>query len=635
MAMTEPQLPESDQSDAPTTDPQRRRIELGPRAYRITQVVGTSVACVVALLLPQLLSGYGLSIAVTVVTFAILGLGLNVVVGYAGLLDLGYAAFFAIGAYTSSLLQLELGLSFWETLPLAVLAAAISGFIIGYPTLRLRSDYLAIVTLGFGEIVRITATNLKITGGPNGLYGIPPASLFGQEIISPNGLYYLGLVFLLVAVLVTAFLSRSRLGRAWRSLREDETAAEAVGVPAIKVKLLAYVMGAMIGALGGMFFAARFGTVDPTSFTYLTSVMLLIVVIVGGMGSIPGMVLGAIVVVVLPEVLRSINEYRMLIFALALVVLMLARPQGLWPVARTRKGTFRPPESTEQEAEQDRREDEDAAVSAAARKVLLEVESLTHRFGGVTAVDDVSFKIRAGEIVSIIGPNGAGKTTVFNCITGLVSPSSGRIVLHGKRSRSLRGVKPHTIVSYGLARTFQGIRLFNGMSVADNALVGLTTHQSGVLSRHGLFAWTTAHDRRTAWRWLTFVGLGDRAHLLASELSYGERRRLEIARALVSRPSLLLLDEPAAGTNPTEKRELMTLVRLVRDSGVAVVLIEHDMSLVMGLSDRVIVLDRGRIIAQGDPSQVQDDPHVIDAYLGRDEDDESGQSVEEVLGWRS
>jgi branched-chain amino acid transport system permease protein len=584
---------------------------------------GTLGVCVVALLLPNLLGSYGMSVALSVVTFAILGLGLNVVVGYAGLLDLGYAAFFAIGAYTSSLLQLKWHMSFWETLPLAILAAAISGFIIGYPTLRLRSDYLAIVTLGFGEIVRITATNLSVTGGPNGLYGIPPASVFGKKLVTPNSVYYLGLFFLVIAVVVTALLSRSRLGRAWRSLREDETVAEAIGVPAIKVKLLAYVMGAMIGALAGMFFSARFGTVDPTSFTYFTSVMLLIVVIVGGMGSIPGVVLGAVVIVVLPEVLRPISNYRLLIFSLSLVVMMLMRPQGLWPVGRTRQGTFNaPPPDSEHVAGIAPRADAEEVARVSAHEpgeVLLSVVGLKHRFGGVTAVNDVSFEIRAGEIVSIIGPNGAGKTTVFNCITGLVRPETGKVLLYGKRS--LLGMKPHKIVSLGLARTFQGIRLFGGMSVADNALVGLIAHQGRVLSRHGLFSKTTARDRRVAWRWLEFVGLADSAHLLASELSYGDRRRLEIARALVSRPTLLLLDEPAAGTNPTEKRELMTLVRQVRDSGVAIVLIEHDMGLVMGLSDRVIVLDMGRIIAEGPPALVQGDQSVIDAYLGREDED--------------
>lgn len=553
-----------------TTESKRRRIELSPRAYRGSRIAGTLAACVAALL------------------------------------------------------QLKLHMSFWQTLPVAILAAAVSGCIIGYPTLRLRSDYLAIVTLGFGEIVRITATNLDVTGGPNGLYGIPPATVFGKEVISPSALYYLGLFFLVIAIVVTALLSRSRLGRAWRSLREDETAAEAIGVPAIKVKLLAYVMGAMIGAMAGMFFSARFGTVDPTSFTYFTSVMLLIVVIVGGMGSIPGMVLGAVVVIVLPEVLRPISDYRLLIFALALVVLMLVRPQGLWPVGRTRRGAFTAPPAGAEEVAR--------AVPSEHSEVLLKVAGLRHRFGGVTAVDDVSFEIRTGEIVSIIGPNGAGKTTVFNCITGLVVPEAGTMLLHGERS--LVGMKPHKIVSLGLARTFQGIRLFGGMSVADNALVGLVAHQGRVLSRHGLLSRTTARDRRVAWRWLEFVGLADRAHLFASELSYGDRRRLEIARALVSGPSLLLLDEPAAGTNPTEKRELMALVRQVRDSGVAVVLIEHDMGLVMGLSDRVIVLDMGRVIAEGPPALVQDDQRVIDAYLGR-EDDESTETIDEVLGWHS
>ncbi|HEX6445491.1 MAG TPA: ATP-binding cassette domain-containing protein [Streptosporangiales bacterium] len=604
------------------------RLNLSPGASLGVRVGLTGVACVLALAMPWLMSGYAMSVAVTIVTFAILGLGLNVVVGYAGLLDLGYAAFFAIGAYTSSLLQLYAHLSFWLTLPIALVAAAISGCIIGYPTLRLRSDYLAIVTLGFGEIVRITVTNLGITGGPNGLYGIPAASVFGLQVVSANAQYYLGLVFLAVAVVGTGLLSRSRLGRAWRSLREDESASEAVGVPTVKVKLLAYVMGAMVGALAGMFFSARFGTVDPSSFTYNTSVMILIVVVVGGMGSIPGMILGAIIVVALPEVLRPISDFRLLIFALALVALMLVRPQGLWPARRSRRATYSAlPEEPPPEAAP-------GAETGAPTEppLLLRVRDLQHHFGGVRAVDGVSFDVRAGEIVSVIGPNGAGKTTVFNCVTGVVTVQQGDVLLRGERS--LRGLAPHVVVGLGLARTFQGIRLFDGLDVADNCLVGLSAHQSRLLSRHGLLARTTTPDRQRALRRLRFVGLDDRAHLLASELPYGDRRRLEIARALMSDPLVLLLDEPAAGTNPTEKRALMELIREVRASGVAVVLIEHDMELVMGLSDRVVVLDQGQVIAEGTPDQVRDDPRVVDAYLGR-EDAETAETVEEVLGWRS
>ena len=596
--------------------PQSDRARLGARAGL------TATATAIVLLLPLALSTYSMSVAVTVLTYAILGLGLNVVVGYAGLLDLGYAAFFAIGAYTSSMLQLDAHLTFWETLPAAVAAAAISGCIIGYPTLRLRSDYLAIVTLGFGEIVRITVTNLNVTGGPNGLYGIPPATVFGTALISEQDLYYLGAFFLLIAIVFTGLLSRSRLGRAWRTLREDETASEAVGVPAIKVKLLAYVMGAMVGALAGMYFSAQFGTIDPTSFTFTTSVTILMVVVVGGMGSLPGMILGALIVVALPEALRPISNYRLLIFALGLVLLMLVRPQGLWPVRRSRQGSFTaPPESPEAPPA------EGGAATAERPEpgsLLLRVSGIQHSFGGVKAVNDVSFDLHAGEILSIIGPNGAGKTTLFNCITGLVTPQRGEVSLRGERS--LLKVKPHTIVSLGLARTFQGVRLFEGLDVAENCLVGLSAQQDRLVARHGLLGRTSAQDRREALRWLGFVGLADRAHLLASALSYGDRRRLEIARSMMSGPLALLLDEPAAGTNPTEKRELMDLVRQVRDSGVTVLLIEHDMGVVMGLSDRVIVLDQGAVIAEGPPEQVRSDPRVIDAYLGREETEPVGEA---------
>jgi len=637
--------------------------------------IGLAVIALAAIVFPLVNSNEGnIDAVANALAFATLALGLNIVVGFAGLLDLGYAAFFAIGAYAYGIfasyqVQPEwsafweplqwLGLverlspgggpdlvhftvSFWLMLPVSALIAAFFGVLFGAPTLRLKGDYLAIVTLGFGEIVPIVARNTpSLTNGAAGLNGVATPNLFGYGFgVKSTPYYYLGLALIVFLIFVSARLKSSRIGRAWMAIREDEIAAEAMGIDRIRLKLLAFGVGAAFAGMTGTFYVAKLQTATPEMFMFPVSVMLLVMIVFGGIGSIAGVVLGALILQLLQSwFLQDLTQWvhafgaftgveffeRVdlvqsieLIFGIILVLMMLYRREGLIPAQRAVTALS--------QADQTAVPSRGGFAFAADRKPvdasqpLLEIRGLSKSFGGIRAVAGLDLTVMPGHIVAVIGPNGSGKTTFFNLVTGLTRPDTGRVTFAGE---DVTGLSPHVIVERGIARTFQNLRLFANMTVTDNVLVGTHARTStgalgAVIRPPGVRHEEEAARTRVAGVLRLFGNrLLPRAAHLARTLSYANRRRLEIARALVSAPTLLLLDEPTAGMNPTETLELTDQIRSLREAGITILLIEHKLGVVNEIADHVVVLDHGEKIAEGSPEEVHRNEEVLRAYLGR------------------
>lgn len=566
--------------------------------------------------------------------YALLGLSLNIVLGEVGLFDLGHTGFYAIGAYVTAILNTQFHIPILLLLPVSALVSGIFAWLVTAPVIHLKGDYLCIVTIGLGEIIRLTMINnpFGLTGGPNGINGIDTPSFF-FPIVSSRQFYYL--IWILIAIVTFGLirLQRSRVGRAWNYIREDETAAEALGVDVRHYKLAAFVLGAALAGLAGNIYASKQMSVSPESFTFMESSLLFCIVLLGGLGSIPGTMLGALAITIFPEIFRPFAKYRLMFFGLALLLMMIFRPAGFLPRVRDSGETLRRAlggkrRKTGTEPKGDVASADPIAAAAAPIAAvpldappLVEVKDVSLAFGGVMAVSGMSATIGKGRITALIGPNGAGKTTLFNLITGIYKPQVGSITF---KDEVISSEQPHKIVKKGIARTFQNIRIFPTLTCLENVLCGQHCKGSAGFISSILRLPSQRREEETmlarADRCLEKVGLSESADRLASSLPYGKRRYLEIARALAVDPDLIVLDEPSSGLNDAETDDLSKLLLSLLADGLSILLIEHDMNLVDMVSDHVIVMQSGRKIAEGAMCDIRQNPLVVEAYLGKEED---------------
>jgi branched-chain amino acid transport system permease protein len=545
--------------------------------------------------------GYILNILLQATTFSIAVFGLSVVLGLCGQINLAQAAFFGFGAYAVGIGTTDWQMSYWLCLILGCGLAVVAGAFLGISTLRLGGHYLAMVTISFQQIVTLVMINaIWLTHGPDGVSRIGRPSLFATS----QGYLAFCVAMLAIVGYLVWHLPDTRLGRAMRAVRDNELAAGVNGVDVFRTKVYAFAICAGLGGLAGGLFAGGFAYVSPDQFSFAESIVFLTMSLLGGVASPIGSAIGTGLLILIPEWLRflkSVPGLYLAIYGLFVILIIRFMPDGIWGFVsagfeRWRAKIKSPPATKLLQLK----------PATVGGDIVLEVKGLSKHFGGLKAVDNVDIAVKRGGVHALIGPNGSGKTTTLNVLSGLYRATSGTILLDGT---DVTNMPPHQRTAAGLGRTFQNIRLFRSMTALENVEIGAERPGNTMIG-----AGDTLTER--AMEALTFVGLGSRANELISSFSYGHQRLIEIARALASNPTLLLLDEPAAGLNSTEKLELHELLKRIAAQGLTILIIDHDMTLVSEAAQHITVLNFGRRIADGESMAVLRHPDVVSAYLG-------------------